>query len=48
MDFADRETEIVWEEYQHANRAAQAACNPMDDEKLSRFSSAPMQALHVA
>ena len=48
MDFADRETEIMWEDYQYANRAAQAECNSMDDEKLSRLSSAPMQVLHVA
>ena len=48
IDFADHETESMWDSFQHANRAAQSHCNPLDDAKLSRLSSAPMQTLHVA
>jgi hypothetical protein len=48
MDFADQETEAIWENYQRANRTELKACDPLNDEKASRLSSAPMQVLHVA
>lgn len=47
MDFT-AEADELWRDHQTENRELQAATDPLDEAALSRLSSAPMQALHLA